>query len=215
MAGSAATLAALGAGCLNDGGLIGDGDENADDPGSGSPSGEDGDDGDADAETLSSIEVADGLQSAAYVQYSHSQPPSEATAELFTSADSAESWIEGSQIEPDGPAATALRETDFESARAVVIEGQAPDGCHQLTVSDVSLDDDGAISVSASVEPEDDGGDMCTQQLTAEGAVVRATTTAEPPNEASVTLSLPDGSSVGMGMAVGSASDSESDSDDE
>ncbi|AGB17648.1 hypothetical protein Halru_3082 [Halovivax ruber XH-70] len=207
--GASTALVALSAGCLTDGGVIGGDTDSSDEPASnGSTDDED------DSSVLSSIEAADGIESAGFVRYSHSQPPAEARAELFTSVEDVESWLDSAsgQIEPNGPAATALRETDYGSSRAIAIEAQAPDGCHQLTVSDVSLDDDGAISVSTSLEEADDGDDMCTQQLTAEGAVVRATT-AEPPNEASVSVSFPDGSSVGIGMASNSASAGDSQGD--
>ncbi|MFC3959581.1 hypothetical protein [Halovivax cerinus] len=198
--GGTTALVAVSAGCLNDGGAIGDGGD-ADSPAAG---GSDG--GGASADSLSSIDASEGIEFAGFVQYSHPQPPDDADASLFTDADDARSWIESSPIQPESPAGTTLTETDYETERALVIEAFSPDGCHELAVDDVSLDD-GTISVSAHVMKPDDAGDVCTQAITAVGCVVRVTTTGDPPNDASISVRLSDGSSVGMGMATDSASE--------
>ncbi|ELZ10847.1 hypothetical protein C479_08548 [Halovivax asiaticus JCM 14624] len=202
--GASTAFVALSAGCLNDGGVIGGDTDSSDDPASGGSTDEAN-----DSSVLSSIETANEIKSAGFVRYSHPQAPEQATFDVLDSVDDAKSWIEEAPIEAESDVATALTETDYESARAIAIEARAPDGCRRLTIEDVSLEDD-ELSVSARVEKPDDTPDMCTTAIEAVGAVVRVTTVDDPPNTVSASVRLADGGSVGMTSASDSASASES-----
>ncbi|WP_290814360.1 hypothetical protein [Halovivax sp.] len=205
-----ASALALAAGCLSEEGAdpARGGTDDADSSGEGGDSGNESagsddatdddadpaDDEDADDEDdAATIDAGNGLAEAEVVRYDHGGYPDEPRIEFLASADGARAWVEDHEFAGEESAvAEALEDTDFAEAVAVVVEAGARDLCHRLEVREVSSDD-GTLSVEAAVEKDPGAGDVCAQQMTAVGAVVRAIAADDPPSAATVTVVDDDG----------------------
>lgn len=221
LAGAAGASTVL-AGCLSEVGPDGDDDDDGDSPGAGGSVDDDADgsnghpddDGAEESDEATepaSMEAQGDLDDVTYLQYSHPRYPDRPVVELFTSSRDVESWLDGHDGLPaDDRAREFLEGVDFSTTSAVAIEAGASDLCHELAVRAVEVDD-GTLSIRAAVRRQDDAGDMCAQQMVAEGAVIRATASEEPPTDLSVSLDADGGE---YGIATGSDTVSETDDED-
>lgn len=208
-----AGLIALTAGCLDSSGLAaspGPGDdaenETSDDEA-------DNDDGDAESSDDSEDEgddsnggPDDGLESTT-TAFQHGDRPEDPAVDLLTSEDRADRWVSDRSI---GDAVSEfVDETDFEEAGVIALEAGANTTCYELAVESVGLEDE-TVTVRAEVTETDGENQLCAQQLTAVGALVRASVDGEQPDSISVTIVDADGDEHGRGISVSSDSASAS-----
>ncbi|WP_254763869.1 hypothetical protein [Natrinema marinum] len=209
-------MLALSAGCL------------ADDPGSASDDGGNGN-GDDDGETDPSDNesptdgendvgegLPDGLASYDTQPLQHPAQSSSPDAALLLGADDATDWLAERELEA-APLADFVDETDFETSVIVALESGAPNPCHELQLDEVDIDendaddaDDDALALDAAVRDTSDADKVCTQQLVTVGRLVRATFDSERLTRVSATIVDSDGQEHGFGIASESASGSAS-----
>lgn len=217
--GSTAGVIALAAGCIDDAGVSeddsgpadggdtdGDNDENETTPGD-----------DSEDETETEIDAdATAFEAIDAVSYQQPDAPADPEAGLLISREDAENWLEERDLDDDDELVTLVEETAFDEALIVAVEAEAPDLCHELTLTDVSLDesdDDARVAVSTAVSDESDDEEMCAQQITAVGQLVRVAFEGDPVTRASVTV-FDDGRTHEIGIASDSDSASETEGGD-
>ena len=190
-----AGLFAAGAGCLDD--------AEAD-----APTGEDDpDDSGTETETDATLESYDT------VSFRDSSAPTDPDATLLVDADATENWLAERGLAGERFDAF-VDETAFEDSVVVALEADAPDLCHGMRIADVAVetDRDGEpeLAVEAAVRDESDSDEVCAQQVTTVGRLVRATFADEPPTRATVTIADRDREHE-MAIAVDSAGESADD----
>ncbi|AHG00884.1 hypothetical protein HALLA_11170 [Halostagnicola larsenii XH-48] len=197
-----AGLVTLTAGCLGDGGLAtspgpaGDGENATDD--------DDADDNDVGDDAT---ENDDPLESTT-VTFQHGDRPEDPTVDLLTSEDQADRWVSDRSIAAD-TVSEFVDETDFEEAGVIALEAGANTTCYEMAVESVGLEDE-TVTVRAEVTETGGEDQLCAQQLTAVGALVRASVDAEQPSSISATIVDADGTEHGRGANVSSGSASAS-----
>ncbi|WP_436343485.1 hypothetical protein [Natronorubrum sp. FCH18a] len=196
-----AGLFTLAAGCLDDTGLsTGNGDD--DTGGNESGSGGNGTEPTATGD----------LESSDNVSFDHTEVPTEPEATFVASEDRADGWLDEHAFDDDA-ISEFVEETPFEQSVLIALEADAPNLCYGLTLEDVTLEEaddagDARLSIEAAVTDDSGDDEMCGQQLTAVGQLVRATFDGEPATGASVTIADSDGETHDIDIDV------ESDSDD-
>ncbi len=206
LAGSAG-LVALTAGCLDGGGLASSPDS-TNESDNGSNGGED-DDGSEDKDD----EDDDPLEYES-VGFDHPDQPENPEVDLLRTEDDGDDWVEERGLENDEEVSSFISETNFDESRLLALEGGAPNLCFEMVLETVELEDE-SVTVRGNVTDEETDRDMCASQMTAVGALVRATVDDEQPSSFSVTVVDDDGKEHGTGIATGSASDEVSESDGE
>ncbi|KDE59462.1 hypothetical protein EL22_21665 [Halostagnicola sp. A56] len=206
-----AGLIALTAGCLDSSGLAAspgpgnDADNETSDDGTDTDDGGDTESSDAEGDD-SNGEPDDGLESTT-TTFQHGDRPEDPTVDLLTSEDQADRWVSDRSI---GDAVSEfVDETDFEEAGVIALEAGANTACYELAVESVGLEDE-TVTVHAEVTQTGDENQLCAQQLTAVGALVRASIDGEQPDSISVTIVDVDGDEHGRGISVSSGSASAS-----
>ncbi|GAB7017630.1 hypothetical protein JCM18750_04910 [Halostagnicola bangensis] len=203
-------MVALTAGCLDNGGLASSPDSTAENE-NGSNDGEDdsndGDNGTEDDQDDDPLEYEP-------VGFRHPDRPETPEVDLLRTEADAEDWAEERGLEADEDVSAFIAETDFDGSRVLSLEGGATDLCYEMVLETVELDDE-TVTVRGYVTDEETDGEMCAEQITAVGALVRATVDGEQPSSFSVTITDADGREYGTGIATGSASDEGSETSDE
>ncbi|MDJ1433440.1 hypothetical protein [Halostagnicola sp. A-GB9-2] len=196
-------LVALTAGCLDNGGLASSPDSTAENE-IGSNDGDNGTEDDQDDDPFEFEPVG----------FRHPDRPETPEADLLRTEADAEDWAEERGLEADEDVSAFIAETDFDGSRVLSLEGGATDLCYEMVLETVELDDE-TVTIRGYVTDEETDGDMCAQQITAVGALVRATVDDEQPSSFSVTITDADGREYGTGIATDSASDEGSETGDE
>lgn len=204
-----AGLIALTAGCLDSSGLAaspGPGDDTDNETSDDEADNDDGDAESSDDSDDSNGEPNDGLESTT-VAFQHGDRPEDPTVDLLTSEDQADRWVSDRSI---GDAVSEfVDETDFEEAGVIALEAGANTTCYELAVESAGLEDE-TVTVRAEVTETGGENQICTQQLTAVGALVRASVDGEQPDSISATIVDADGDEHERGISVSSGSASAS-----
>ncbi|QSW98687.1 hypothetical protein [Haloterrigena alkaliphila] len=220
-----AGLVALTAGCLDQMGTSGNGendDGNGDSPSDDGP-GSAGSDGESDDGTgSSSLETYDAT---AFTR----NKPVDPAGTLFVDADRADSWLAERGLDEE-EYLEFVADTVFDDSVLLALEAEAPQLNYELALETVAVDapteegrdgdgdHEGTLTIEAAVtETSDDEGssDVGGTQMISVGQLVRATFDGEPLTEASVTIVGHDGTSHEFGMAVDSSSESAPEPDED
>ncbi|WP_081655612.1 hypothetical protein [Halopiger goleimassiliensis] len=217
----AAGLAAVSAGCLDEGsdpatgGNTGDGTETSGDDTDGDAGNEtdgsddggesdesDAEDGDDESDGSAEGETDADQASLESTGFSHPNVPTEPDVELIDDADQASEWVEQRNLDET---AEFVDETDFEEQVLVALEADAPNLCHTMSLEGLSFEDD-ELEVRAAVHDESTPDEACAQAETTVGQLVRVPTT-----ELTVSATITDRDGRTRGISIASARDSESD----
>lgn len=211
----AAGLFAAAAGCLDSAGIdpTADDDGAATDPDDGSDDSTGPDDG-SDEATTTEIDEYDSVDAYETVSFQGSDVPAEPDARLLLDADQVDGWLEERGLD-DEALVEFVDDTAFAESVVVALEADAPTLCYEMSLEELTLEnpdeDDAQLALETVVS--DGSGEMCGQQLTAVGRLVRVTFADEPVTSAAVTIVGHDDREHEMGMAADSASESTSGSE--
>ncbi|MFC7240628.1 hypothetical protein ACFQS4_20935 [Saliphagus sp. GCM10025317] len=175
--------------------------------------------GDDDTENGSSDdgnESADvGNEVSGYETVQYEGNDGETTAVPFSSREEAESYLEVESRQDDERSAIVdlLEATDFETDSLVALEAQGNDGCAELQLKSLEVTAESGISMTAAVVDTGGEDEMCTQQITNLGLLVRVSYDGEAPSSGKATITDGQGGQRGVGWS--SASDSTEGGDNE
>ncbi|WP_247000316.1 hypothetical protein [Halosolutus gelatinilyticus] len=207
---------ALTAGCLaeNDPQASDDTDNGSKD---GDGQSESGDGGDGESEDGSESEF-DAYETQ---QFSSPDVPTEPDVAMHLDREDAEAWLAERDLDEES-LTEFVTETSFDESMLVALEADAPTPCYALVLDGIALEDE-TLTIDAAVRDESADDEMCAQQETTVGLLVRATPPGGPVNELSATIVDRNGTEHGFGVGVDSASNeagsdrdesNESDTDD-
>ncbi|USZ73000.1 hypothetical protein [Natronosalvus halobius] len=179
-------------------------DGNGDDANSG--------DGDDDAEDGSSDDGSEsaevGDEVSGYETIHYEGKGGETTAVPFSSREEAESYleVESRQDAERSAIVDLLQATDFETDSLVALETQGNDGCSELQLKSLEVTAESGLSMTAAVVDASGEDEVCTQQITNLGLLVRVSYDGEAPSSGKATITDGQGGQHGVGWS--SASDS-------
>ncbi|MFC7215028.1 hypothetical protein ACFQO4_13195 [Saliphagus sp. GCM10025334] len=175
--------------------------------------GDDADSGNGDDDTENdssddsqSTEVGDEVTDYETVRYEAND--GETTAVPFSSREEAESHLDLESRQDDERSAITdlLESTDFEADSLVALETQGSNGCSELQLKSLEVTTEDGISMAAAAVDTSSDDEMCTQEITNLGLLVRVSYDGEAPSSGKATITDGQGGQRGVGWSSGSDS---------